>query len=104
VLISGTIVYKSNFLHKFLACFNQSCVFAKHAQLRNCNYKETNKISVKNMNLSDEVLLEDSPEICISSSTRSDFKFTIYEVERQVYQMLRDVFQLESPKKFKNCE
>jgi hypothetical protein len=53
------------------------------------------------MNLSDEALLEESPEICISNSTRSDFKFTTYEAERQVYRMLRDVFQLESSKNLK---
>jgi hypothetical protein len=53
------------------------------------------------MNLSDEALLDEPPEICINNSTRSGFKFTTYEAERQVYRILRDVFQLESSK---NCK
>jgi hypothetical protein len=56
------------------------------------------------MNLLDEALLEDSPEILAAAQEATSNLLCTYEAERKVYQMLRDVFQLESSKKFENCE
>jgi hypothetical protein len=59
---------------------------------------------VKNINLSDEALLEDSTKISAAAQEATSNLLPTKPRDKYVYQMLRDVFQLESSKKFENCE